>query len=273
MSPGGRVDARSEGFDLLTLDRVSYRYPGADRLAVDGVSLDLRRDEVVALVGENGSGKTTLAKVMTGLLPATEGVVCYDGRPVSDVGLSIVRRTAVVFQDFVRYQATARDNIAFGDISRTGSDPHVTQAAEQAGASKFVARLPNGYDTMLSKAFGDGVDLSTGMWQRLALARAFFRDPSFLLLDEPAAALDARAEHALFATIRGLAAGRTVLFVSHRFATVRDADRIVVMHEGRIVEEGDHDSLMAAGGRYAEMFLLQASAYARTDDSRTRSTC
>lgn len=258
------------GFDVLDVRDVSYRYPGSERLAVQRVSFRVRRGEIVALVGENGSGKTTLAKVIAGLLPASGGQVCRDGVPLDDRSTQTVRQaTAMVFQDFQRFQLSARENVALGDVTRTTTDEAVEAAARKAGAWDSLARLPDGLDTTLSKAFGT-VDLSTGTWQRVALARAFFRDAPFMLLDEPAASLDARAEHELFAALRGLAVGRTALFVSHRFATVRDADRILVMHEGRLVEEGSHEQLMSAGGRYAEMFRLQAAAYSDIDGRKTR---
>jgi ATP-binding cassette subfamily B protein len=255
------VDLR-DGFDVLEVDDLWYRYPGSDRTVLKGVCFTLRRGEIVALVGENGSGKTTLAKVIAGLLPATRGSVRFDGVSIEEDSVEAIRRsTAFVFQDFLRFQLSARDNVILGDVSRTPSDDAVATAARHAGAWEALARLPQGLDTVLSKAFGDGVDLSTGTWQRVALARAFYRDAPFLLLDEPSAALDARAEHALFAALRTLAAGRTVFFVSHRFATVRDADRILVLHDGQLVEMGGHDDLVAAGGRYADLFRLQAEAY------------
>jgi ATP-binding cassette subfamily B protein len=168
----------------------------------------------------------------------------------------------VIFQDFIRYHLSAGQNIGFGDIDRAPqAEVTVQVAAEQAGADEFIARLPDGYETLLGPEFLGGVDLSVGQWQRMALARAFYRDAPLVILDEPTAALDARAEHDLFIRIRKLLAGRTVLLISHRFSSVRNADRVYVLHEGRLIESGRHAELVAAGGRYAEMYALQAEAY------------
>lgn len=257
----GRTGGRPApaGFDRLTLDGVGFRYPGAASPALSGVDLEVRRGEVVVLVGENGSGKTTLAKVLAGLFAPTSGRVCWDG---VDVGryepASVRRQVAVVFQDFVRYALPARTNIAPGGGDQPGA---VAAAARRAGADGFLAGLPDGYDTVLSAEYAGGRELSGGQWQRVALARAFHRDAPLVVLDEPASALDPRAEHELLRTVRALLADRTVLFVSHRFATARAADRIVVLAGGRVVEQGDHDTLMAAGGTYAELFALQAAGY------------
>ena len=257
-APTGRVPP---AFGELTLEDVTFRYPGAARPALDGVRLSLRSGEVVALVGENGSGKTTLAKLLAGLYAPTAGRITWDGVDVAGLDRDeLRRRVAVVFQDFERYALTARENVAFGDVRRLDDDAAVREAARRAGADGPLSALPQGYDTQLGRLFG-GSDLSVGQWQRVALARAFYRAAPLVVLDEPTAALDARAEHDLFARIRELYANRTVLLVSHRFSTVRTADRIVVLHRGEVVESGDHDSLLAARGRYAEMFTLQASAY------------
>lgn len=247
------------GFALLSLSGVGFRYPGAGGPALAGIDLELRRGEVVVLVGENGSGKTTLAKVLAGLFAPTSGSVSWDGVDVARYDPASVRRqVAVIFQDFVRYALPVRGNIALG---RDEESDAVLASARRAGAHDFLARLPAGYDTVLSKEYAGGRDLSEGQWQRVALARAFHRDAPLVVLDEPASALDPRAEHELLRTVRTLLAGRTVLFVSHRFATARSADRIVVLAGGRIVEQGDHDSLMTAGGTYAELFALQAAGY------------
>jgi ATP-binding cassette, subfamily B, bacterial len=241
---------------------VSFSYPGAERRALDGVWLEVQPGEVVALVGENGSGKTTLAKLLGALYVPTTGDVLWDGTSTTLADRDALRRdAAVIFQDFIRYSLPARDNIALGRHERRDDDAAVRAAARRSGADADIERLPNGYDTMLGPAFEGGTDLSLGQWQRLALARVFFRDAPFVILDEPTAALDARAEAQLFGAIRTLLAGRSVLLISHRFSSVRTADRIYVLHEGRVVEAGSHDELIAAGGRYAELFTLQAAAY------------
>jgi ATP-binding cassette, subfamily B, bacterial len=248
-------------FESLALKDVHFRYPGARADALRGVSLEIRRGEVVALVGENGSGKTTLAKLIAALFRPTGGRVLWNGTDLDELDRRTIRQQiGVTFQDFVRYELTARDNIAFGRTDAGDAD-RVVEAAVQAGAHDALARLPDGYETILGKRFRGGQDLSIGQWQRVALARAFFRDAQLLILDEPTASLDARSEHALFERVQRLAEGRSVLLISHRFSTVRSADRIHVLEKGRVVEQGTHDELMALEGRYAEMFVLQASAY------------
>jgi ATP-binding cassette subfamily B protein len=240
-------------------DRVTFSYAGAPAPALRDVSLEIAPGQVIALVGENGSGKTTLAKLLAGLYVPERGSVTWNGAAVEQGDLR--GRVAVVFQDFLRYQLPARDNIGLGRHERLLDDEGVRRAARITGADADLERLPDGYDTVLAPAFDGGTDLSTGQWQRVALARAVFRDAPFVILDEPTAALDARAEHELFASIRELLAGRSVLLISHRFASVRTADRIHVLHAGAIVESGTHDELIARGGRYASLFELQASPY------------
>jgi ATP-binding cassette subfamily B protein len=194
-------------------------------------------------------------------------MICWDGIDIAAIDQTeLSRKVAVIFQDFIRYHLSVGTNIGFGNIGVTENGsaapgPTVEEAARQAGADEFIRDLPDGYETLLGPEFFGGVDLSVGQWQRIALARAFFRDAPLIILDEPTAALDARAEHELFARIRTLLAGRTVLLISHRFSSVRVADRVYVLHEGRIVESGTHAELVAAGGRYGEMYALQAEAY------------
>ena len=255
--------AAPPAFGTLRTEAVTFVYPGAARPALDGVDVEIRAGEVVALVGVNGSGKTTLAKVLCGLYPPAAGRVTWDGTDVATWSPASVRdRVAVIFQDFARYHLSAADNIGAGRPERAGELPGIAAAARAAGAHGFLAALPAGYDTPLSREFEGGTDLSGGQWQRVALARAFFRDAPFVVLDEPTAALDPRAEQDLFAGMRDLCAGRAVLLISHRFSTVRSADRIYVLDAGRVVESGSHAELMARGGRYAELYTLQSSLYA-----------
>ncbi|MGQ0574120.1 MAG: ABC transporter ATP-binding protein [Pseudonocardia sp.] len=250
------------GFDRLAVEHLRFAYPGSDRAALHDVSLEIRRGEVIALVGENGSGKTTLAKLLAGLHRPTAGSITWDGRPLAELDAEQVRRSvAMIFQDFARYELSARENIAVGRAHDRLDPDAVRAAAVAADADAFLSGLPLGYDTVLSKAMPGGVDLSLGQWQRVALARAIYRDAGFVVLDEPTSALDPRAEHELFSRMRELLAGRTVLLISHRFSSVRHADRIYVLDAGRIVEQGHHDELMARGGLYAELFTLQAAAY------------
>jgi ABC-type multidrug transport system fused ATPase/permease subunit len=251
------------GFTSIVADNVSFTYPSGETPALIDVSVEIRAGEVVALVGENGSGKSTLAKVLAGLYTPRTGTVTWDGVDLATIDQTeLSQKVAVIFQDFIRYHLSAGQNIGFGDIDRAPqAEVTVEVAAEQAGADEFIARLPDGYETLLGPEFLGGVDLSVGQWQRMALARAFYRDAPLVILDEPTAALDARAEHDLFIRIRKLLAGRTVLLISHRFSSVRNADRVYVLHEGRLIESGRHAELVAAGGRYAEMYALQAEAY------------
>ncbi|HEU5035700.1 MAG TPA: ABC transporter ATP-binding protein [Nocardioides sp.] len=247
-----------ERFDVVRVEDVRFRYPGAERDALQGVEVELRAGEVVALVGENGSGKTTLAKILAGLYEPDEGRITWDGQDVSSFRTSSLRqRIAVVFQDFVRYALPAADNIAVGRVEDPVDPQRVRSAAAAAGAEAVLDALPRGFDTVLSRLFTGGTDLSGGQWQRVALARSFYRDAPLVILDEPSAALDPRAEHELFTTLRDALHGRSALFISHRFAAVRGADHIYVLHEGEVVEHGTHDELMRRDGRYAELSRLQ----------------
>jgi ABC-type multidrug transport system fused ATPase/permease subunit len=251
-----------KGFERLSVEGVSFTYPESSRPAVDGVSLEIRRGEIVALVGENGSGKTTLAKMLAGLYRPETGRIRWDDVDLSTVDVNELRRSvAVIFQDFERYLLPARENVGLGRKERIEDSDAIIEAARRADADEFLSTLPEGYETMLGREFSGGFDLSIGQWQRVALARAFFRDAPFVILDEPTASLDARAESRLFERMHELLEGRSVVLISHRFSSVRSADRIYVMHEGRIVEEGSHDALMAEESLYAELFTLQARAY------------
>ncbi|MEA2155554.1 MAG: ATP-binding cassette, subfamily bacterial, partial [Solirubrobacteraceae bacterium] len=257
---GGGGPRAPAGFRSLELRGVGFRYPGAPGPVLKDVSMTLRAGEIVALVGTNGSGKTTLAKILAGLYPPGSGRVLRDGLDV-DEPADLRAASAVLFQDFIRYRLSATDNIAFGGPGREIDPATVAAAAQRAGIDGALDGLEHGYDTILSKEFTAGADLSGGQWQRLALARAFYRDAPFVILDEPTASLDAQAEADLFGHIRELFAGRTVLFVSHRFANVRTADRIYVLDEGRIAEHGTQQSLMEHDGIYARLFRLQAEGY------------
>ncbi|MFI0486732.1 ABC transporter ATP-binding protein [Actinomadura sp. 9N215] len=262
---GGGCSSEGVGVGSLVclgVEGVSFSYPGSDRLVLTDVSLEIGAGEVVALVGENGSGKTTLAKLLCGLYGPGSGRVVWNGGDVAEMDSERYREgIAVLFQDFIRYLLPVRDNIAFGRYERADDLAGVREAARQAGASDFLEALPDGYGTVLGPEFEGGRDLSVGQWQRVALARAFFRGASFVILDEPTASLDARAEFELFESIRSLCEGRTVLLISHRFSTVRTADRIFVLREGRLIESGGHAELMALGGHYAQLFTLQAASY------------
>ncbi|HEX2204004.1 MAG TPA: ATP-binding cassette domain-containing protein, partial [Longimicrobium sp.] len=223
--------------------------------------------ERVALVGENGAGKTTITKLLTRLYDPTRGTILLDGRPLAEYDPAELHASVgVIFQDFVRYDMRADENIAVGRIAALERDPagvrtQVEDAARRSLAAQVVEALPQGYGTMLGRRFDGGVDLSGGQWQKVALGRAYMRDAQLLVLDEPTAALDARAEYEVFRRFHELTAGKMAILISHRFSTVRMADRIVVLEHGRVLEEGTHASLVALGGRYAELFGLQAAGY------------
>ena len=265
--PRARVTAPESAVEV-ELDGVSFTYPTRTTPAVDDVSLRIGPGEVVALVGLNGSGKTTVVKLISQLYRPQSGRVLWNG---TDAALAapadIASQMTVVFQDYLQYHLTALDNIVFGRVERAGGLDEARAAAEQAGADEFLSRLPDGYDTRLGLQFHGGHELSVGQWQRLALARAFYRGGGLLILDEPTASLDPRAERDLFVQMRTLALGRSVLLISHRFSNVRAADRIYVLDHGRVAESGSHDELIALGGHYAELFTLQAAGYAAGDAS------
>ena len=254
--------APSRDFRRIVVEDLCFTYRGGAKPVLDGVNLEIRQGEVVALVGENGSGKTTLAKILCALYQPTKGTVRWDDLDAGKCDPAGVRSNiAVVFQDFVRYPTlTAAQNIGVGLPSSMGDRAAIVEAARRAGAHEAIAALPRGYDTVLSRQF-DGVDLSSGQWQRVALARAFLRDAPLVVLDEPTAALDPRAERDLFETVASLYRSRSAVLISHRLSSVRFADRICVLAGGRITESGTHHELIAAQGDYAELFDLQARAY------------
>ena len=257
--------------EAIQFHDVSFMYPGADRLALSDIDLSIRPGERIALVGENGAGKTTLVRLLLGLYQPTHGTITVDGVDLVRIHPDTWRREATaVFQDFVRYPTTVRENIAYGDstllaevVPAAGSiHPRIAAAAAHSGADGFIAELPSGYATHLGKEWLDGMDLSSGQWQRLALARAYLRDAQIVVLDEPTAALDPRAEVEFYRQFTQIAAGRCAILVSHRLGAARLADRIVVLANGRIVEDGDHEALLRLDGVYAQMYSLQARWYA-----------
>ena len=247
----------------IRFEGVGFRYPEQERFALRGIDLTIAPGETVALVGHNGAGKSTFIKLLAGLYEPTEGRILLDGYDLRSYPREALRRRlAVVFQDYNQYQVTARENVGFGDPGRVEDTARVAAAVERGGAAEIVAGLPAGLETQLGRWFDGGVELSGGQWQRVALARAFMREEAdVLVLDEPTAALDVDAEREVFARVRELAAGRTLLLISHRFANVRTADRIVVLEASGVVEAGTHAALMAADGLYAAMFRKQASGY------------
>jgi ATP-binding cassette subfamily B protein len=255
------VDATERG---VRFEGVGFQYPDQSGWALRGVDLFIPAGRSLALVGQNGAGKTTFIKLLTRLYAPTEGRILLDGRDLRDWDATALQaRIGVIFQDFNRYQLTARENVGVGSVDDLDDLQRVERAVERGGASDDVSRWSRGLETPLGRWFKDGTELSGGQWQKIALSRAFMREQAdILVLDEPTAALDAEAEHTLFERFRQLTQGRTTLLISHRFPTVRMADHIVVLEGGHIVEQGTHDALLAADGRYAHLFALQASGYA-----------
>src|ERR1700728_3215538 len=248
-----------EGF---VFDDVGFRYPDAERWAVRHLSFTLHAGEVLALVGENGAGKTTLVKLLTRLYDPDEGRILLDGHDLREYDLDALRgNMGVIFQDFVRYNLSAGDNIAVGKIVARGDSARIERAAMRSQADEVINRLPAGYQQMIGKRFKNGVELSGGEWQKIALARAYMREAAVLVLDEPTAALDARSEFEVFQRFKELSAGKTAILISHRFSSVRMADRILVLADGQIEAAGTHDELLAQSGRYSELFELQAAGY------------
>ncbi len=246
----------------FVFENVGFRYPDAERWALRGLDFELRAGEVLALVGENGAGKTTLVKLLARLYEPDEGRILLDGRDLREYDLDDLRANiGVIFQDFVRYHLSAGENIGVGQVDAMGDRVRIEEAARRAMADEVIAGLPNGYDQPIGRRFKNGVDLSGGQWQKIAIARAYMRDAQVMILDEPTAALDARSEFEVFQRFKELSDERTAVLISHRFSSVRMADRILVLAEGRLEASGTHEQLLAQGGRYAELFELQASGY------------
>jgi ATP-binding cassette, subfamily B, bacterial len=259
--PGARAVPRpiASGFRF---ESVGFRYPGSERWAVRGLTFGLEPHERIALVGENGAGKTTLVKLLARLYDPDEGRVLLDGVDLRDYDLDSLRRNiGIIFQDFVRYDFILRENIGVSQIDALGDEARIREAAQRSLADSVVKRVPQGYEQMLGKRFDNGVELSGGEWQKVALARAYMREAQVLILDEPTAALDARAEYEVFLRFAELTKGRMAVLISHRFSTVRMADRILVLKGGELVDDGTHEELVARGGLYAELFSLQAAGY------------
>lgn len=246
----------------FTFENVGFRYPEAEQWALRGLDFELRAGEVLALVGENGAGKTTLVKLLARLYDPDEGRILLDGRDLREYDLDDLRRNiGVIFQDFVRYHLTAGENIGVGQIDSMHDEVRIREAARRAMADQTIDSLPMGYDQLVGRRFKTGVDLSGGQWQKIAIARAYMRDAQVMILDEPTAALDARSEFEVFQRFKELSEQRTAVLISHRFSSVRMADRILVLANGTLEASGTHDELMRAGGRYAELFELQAAGY------------
>ena len=248
--------------DGFAFENVGFRYPGAERWAVRGLTFKLHAGETLALVGENGAGKTTVVKLLARLYDPDEGRILLDGHDLREYDLFAIRANiGVIFQDFVRYQFTAADNIAVGRIEARDDRARIVAAAERSLADEVIRKLPQGYDQLLGKRFRTGIELSGGEWQKIAIARAYMRDAQLLILDEPTAALDARSEFEVFKRFKELSEGKTAILISHRFSSVRMADRIVVLMDGAVEAMGTHAELLEQRGRYAELFELQAAGY------------
>ena len=261
-SPPDALPAPRPIRDGFEFQNVSFYYPESERLILDGISFRFYADERIALVGENGAGKTTLVKLLARLYDPSSGRILLDGIDLREYRVEDLRQEiGVIFQDYMRYDMLAAENIGFGRIDALADDERVQRSAEKSLAAAVVSTLPNAYRQMLGRRFEGGVDLSTGQWQKIALARAYMRDAQILILDEPTASLDARAEFEVYQRFVDLTEGKMAVLISHRFSTVRMADRILVLENGRIVEQGSHQQLVALGGKYSELFELQAAGY------------
>lgn len=241
---------------------MSFTYPGSSRPALCNVSFSIKPGERIALVGENGAGKSTLVKLLMGLYKPTQGRITVDGIDLNELSpLDWQRRFGVVFQDFIRFETTVRENVSFGSLEKAKQPGAIEAAVAQAGATHLVETLPNSWDTHLGKSYRDGTDLSGGEWQKLAIARAYMRTAQILVLDEPASALDAKAEADVYRHFAQMGAGKTMFLISHRLGSCQLADRVLVFKDGHLIEEGDHQTLMASQGEYADMYQQQAAWY------------
>jgi ATP-binding cassette subfamily B protein len=255
------ASVQNQGMEI-EFRNVSFTYAGKEQAALDNVSFKIGAGETVALVGKNGAGKTTLVKLVSRLYDPDEGEILIGGRNVKEYDLQELRENiGVIFQDYARYHMTAHDNVGIGRVSQIEDREFILAAAHKSGADSVIEELSDGYEAMLGRWFKNGIELSGGQWQKIALARAFMRNAPILILDEPTSALDAQAEYEVFTRFRHLTEGRTAIFISHRFSTVRLADRIFVIEHGKMRESGSHAELMELNGRYAELFNLQAKAY------------
>lgn len=260
--PHARMFPRQPFPPAIEFKDVSFRYPGTDRLILDKFNLTIAGGEKVALVGENGAGKTTLIKLILRFYDVPAGEVLINGLNIKHIDLAKWRAdVGALFQDFIKYQFSLKENVFFGDLSKGSNLGFLKEAVKKSGADSFIDDLPGKYDQTVGKMFDGGIDLSGGQWQKLALARAFYRDAPILILDEPTSAIDAKAEYEIFERVQKLQQDKTVIIISHRFSTVRNADRILVLDAGRIIEQGSHDQLMREKGLYAELFNLQARGY------------
>ncbi|MCE6988323.1 ABC transporter ATP-binding protein [Dyadobacter sp. CY323] len=246
----------------ITFENVGFKYPDNDFWALRNLTFSIEPGEKLALVGENGAGKTTLVKLLASLYKPTEGRILIDGVDIQEYQLADLRANiGIIFQDYIRYEMTVSDNIAVGDISNIDDKTAIESAADKSMAYELIERLPNRYEQVLGKRFKDGTELSGGQWQKIALARAYMRNAQIIVLDEPTSALDARAEHEVFKRFTGLIEGKMAVLISHRFSTVRMADRILFLEKGKLIEYGSHDELLVKDGKYAELFNIQAQGY------------